>query len=173
MLLFTRSTNLEWPEGKALELMDFRVLQLRMRVHEMLQAYKSFKTLMSGAVVPRDMSAEQASAFAETLRDSVDVSSVVLAGHSFGGATCLRAYDKMPVPVTHILGLDPWFEPLILGEKKYGFEWPKAPPTLVINSQGFTEWKEVWPGEKRICSIIGATLVTIGGLGRELNSWCK
>lgn len=168
MLLFTRSTNLEWPEGGALELMDFRVLQLRMRVHEMQQAYKAFKTLLSGGVVPQGMDTEQASSFSESLRASVDVSSVILAGHSFGGATCLRSYDKMPVPVTRVLGLDPWFEPLILGEEKYGYEWPKPPHTLVINSQGFTEWKEVWPGEKRICATLGATLVTIGGLGREL-----
>lgn len=172
-LLFTRSTNLTWPEDGALELMDFRVLQLRMRVHEVQQAYKTFKTLLSGEVVPEGMDAEQASAFSEALRDSVDTSSVILAGHSFGGATCLRSYDKMPVPVTHVLGLDPWFEPLILGEEKYGFTWPKPPPTLVINSQGFTEWKEVWPGEKRICATLGATLVTIAGLGRKLSSWLR
>lgn len=171
-LLFTRSTNLTWPEDGALELMDFRVLQLRMRVHEVQQAYKTFKTLLSGSVVPEGMDAEQASAFSEALRDSVDTSSVILAGHSFGGATCLRSYDKMPVPVTHVLGLDPWFEPLMLGEEKYGFTWPKPPPTLVINSQGFTEWKEVWPGEKRICATLGATLVTIAGLGRKLFSSC-
>lgn len=170
MLLFTRSTNLTWPEDGALELMDFRVLQLRMRVHEMQQAYKSFQKLLNGTVVPQGMDAEQVSAFSDALRDSVDMSSVVLAGHSFGGATCLQSYDKMPVPVTHVLALDPWFEPLILGEEKYGFKWPKPPPTLVINSQGFTEWKEVWPGEKRICATLGATLVTIGGLGRKFKA---
>lgn len=170
VMLFTRSTDLTWEgrEGEHKELMDFRVQQLRMRVHEVQQAYAAFQSVLGGQVAPAGMDAEAAAAFSAGLRASVDTSSVILAGHSFGGATILRAYDSMPVRVTHLLALDPWFEPLARGEETAGYTWPPAPPTLVINSQGFTEWKEVWPAQKRICAELGATLVTIGGLDREL-----
>ena len=43
---------------------------------------------------------------------SIDTSQIVLAGHSFGGATSIKAANELPKPPKAVLLLDPWFFPL-------------------------------------------------------------
>ena len=43
---------------------------------------------------------------------SIDTSQLVLAGHSFGGATSIKAANDLPSPPKAVLLLDPWFFPL-------------------------------------------------------------
>ncbi|KAI0959683.1 hypothetical protein AcW1_004440 [Taiwanofungus camphoratus] len=90
---------------------------------------------------------------------------VSLVGHSFGGATVLSILSNPPpflpagdmsdqtaslarlaaLPVTHVLALDPWLEPLPSPGPAPHAEATRdarAPKILVVNSEEFTLWKD-------------------------------
>ena len=74
--------------------------------------------------------------------------------------------DVSPIPVSHGLVLDPWLEPLPSPgpEPFIGRHSPsKHPKLMVINSEGFTLWKDHF---KRVEQVVpawpGSTLLTIG-----------
>ncbi|KAJ3538581.1 hypothetical protein NM688_g6497 [Phlebia brevispora] len=95
---------------------------------------------------------------------------ICLAGHSFGAATLLTLLTHPPpllgtqkfpqLPVTHVIALDPWLEPLpspgpapLRVESSFSSQ-PRLPPELlVINSETFTLWKEHFPKLEDIVNI--------------------
>lgn len=106
--------------------MTLRSLQLDIRVHELYATYRSFKTLVTkgGAALPGlVMSAgsgpvpkEEAFPFLDTYfgAERVDVDTVDLVGHSFGGGTVIWALERSipegeeKLPVNKAVALDPW-----------------------------------------------------------------
>lgn len=104
--------------------MTLRSLQLDIRVHELYATYTSFRSLITrgpaslpglvmsagSGLVPKADAAE----FLQALRGKVDVDSLDLVGHSFGGGTILWALQRdVPegeekLPVKKAVALDPW-----------------------------------------------------------------
>ncbi|KAG6854880.1 hypothetical protein C0991_012070 [Blastosporella zonata] len=126
---------------------------------------------------------------------------VTLAGHSFGGCTVLSILSSNPpqqylhIPITHVLILDPWLEPLpfpgpvpisqspaelvaqstpatelALDRTESGRD-SRLPQMLVINSETFTLWKDHYA---RLESVVkawepeGGRLLTLGTVQKFL-----
>ncbi|KAF7967934.1 hypothetical protein HWV62_32517 [Athelia sp. TMB] len=101
--------------------MPLRTDQLAMRRAEVYAAYDAFRALVDPAHTPLHAvhTAEEDRVDLKSWEGGVQAGAVVvLAGHSFGGATVLSILANPPpaqharIPVTHALALDPWLEPL-------------------------------------------------------------
>lgn len=75
----------------------------------------------------------------------LDLQSVFLVGHSFGGCTVAEAQRHIKRPFPSALILDPWTEPMSEGGP------PIQQPLFAINSETFTVWQESFDKLKRIC----------------------
>lgn len=81
---------IRWECGEQTSLLDFRSLQLQLRVREVYETYHTFKRIVSGDLVPtvHDTDATgRGVSFLASLRARVELDKVALTGHSFGGAT--------------------------------------------------------------------------------------
>ena len=158
--------------------------------------YESFKALESGKVDDLDVrgcSGAQKREWAETFRDKVDTTEVTLTGHSFGGGTLvshlrttafsarltltlpflqLHLLQNPPpsgytaLPVDKAIALDPWLDPL--PQPSATSKPPiSPPPILVINSPGFTIWKNHFQSLIDIIRPINGELITLTGSNRK------
>jgi len=91
----------------------------------------------------------------KNFQNKLDTKNLFSLGHSFGSATMislLRSFSissSTPNPFKNALLLDPWLEPFYRSDsdEKFGSR-PQAPlktPLYVINSQGFTVWRNHFP----------------------------
>ncbi|ORX94096.1 hypothetical protein K493DRAFT_337969 [Basidiobolus meristosporus CBS 931.73] len=119
----------------------FRREQLLFRVTEIQQIIQRLERLNRGLGVddnnpPTDMEAQ--------FQNRLDLSNVVMAGHSFGAATAIETLRVEKSFFKCGVLLDPWV--FALEHTTDNWRGPLVPtldqPVLVINSEGFTEWKE-------------------------------
>ncbi|KEP55677.1 platelet-activating factor acetylhydrolase [Rhizoctonia solani 123E] len=142
--LYLQTDEINWeeqPTGK----LPLRVDQLKFRIREIYEAFKSFKGVVQGGrgdTAPMDTFSNW-----DSFRDQVDCSKVMLAGHSFGGATSLSLLSNPPpeghsqLPIEGVVLLDPWMDALPLpGTLPIAYE--ARPPLLIMNSEPFTLWSE-------------------------------
>ncbi|KAF8709314.1 Platelet-activating factor acetylhydrolase, isoform II, partial [Rhizoctonia solani] len=142
--LYFQNDDISWeeqPKGK----LPLRVEQLKFRIREIYESYESFKHIVQGNrgdTVSMDNFSDW-----DSFKDQVDFSKILLTGHSFGGATSLSLLSSPPpeghnqLPIDKVVLLDPWMDPLPLpGTLPVAYE--TRPPLLIMNSEGFTLWKE-------------------------------
>ncbi|KAF8760316.1 Glutaminyl-tRNA synthetase, non-specific RNA binding region part 1 [Rhizoctonia solani] len=144
--LYFQNDDISWeeqPKGK----LPLRVEQLKFRIREIYESYESFKHIVQGNrgdTVSMDNFSDW-----DSFKDQVDFSKILLTGHSFGGATsvCPVYLNRSPpeghnqLPIDKVVLLDPWMDPLPLpGTLPVAYE--TRPPLLIMNSEGFTLWKE-------------------------------
>lgn len=175
--LYVREKDLIWTSDNEKTMLNFRQQQLTFRRHEIYLAFRSFKQLIQDGYQGSSHGLQSID------KNSIDWSSwssdddtkavecekdVLLAGHSFGGATVFTILStdppadiSAPIPVHKALILDPWLEPI-------PSPGPCPPPQgsgdalpqlLVINSEKFSLWKDhfarligvvqAWEPEKR------------------------
>ncbi len=116
--------------------------------------------------------------FLDGWKDKVDMENITLIGHSFGGGTLLHLLQSPPpssfssIPIKRVIALDPWIEPLPTPalETKEG-EKIKV-DLLVINSEGFTLWKDHFGKVLEIVKGSGGSLVSVVGCDRESSEDC-
>ncbi|KIJ70137.1 hypothetical protein HYDPIDRAFT_77500 [Hydnomerulius pinastri MD-312] len=160
--LYIKEADLVWPpEHPPAEcnILSFRGDQLAFRRREIYHAFAAIRTLVDNG------HQESAGGLHTIDGSSIDWSSwtsigsekpiqceenVVLAGHSFGGATVLSILSNDPpenepfIPTQKALILDPWLEPLPSPGPlpHHTFREHALPRILVINSENFTLWKD-------------------------------
>ncbi|KAF8681161.1 Platelet-activating factor acetylhydrolase, isoform II [Rhizoctonia solani] len=142
--LYFQNDDISWeeqPKGK----LPLRVEQLKFRIREVYESYESFKHIVQGNRGDT-VSMDNFSGW-DSFKDQVDFSKILLTGHSFGGATSLSLLSSPPpeghnqLPIDKVVLLDPWMDPLPLpGTLPVAYE--TRPPLLIMNSEGFTLWKE-------------------------------
>ncbi|KAG2156227.1 tRNA synthetases class I, catalytic domain-containing protein [Suillus clintonianus] len=179
--LYVKEKDLIWTSDDENTMDKFREQQLAFRRHEIYLAFRSFKQLVQDGY-------QGSSHGLQTIDDkTIDWSSwtsgddskavecdkdVLLAGHSFGGATVATkqftilstdppADVSAPIPVHKALILDPWLEPIPSPGPCPPPQGPgdALPQLLVINSERFSLWKDhftrlidvvqAWEPEKR------------------------
>ncbi|KAG9085564.1 hypothetical protein FS749_004325 [Ceratobasidium sp. UAMH 11750] len=168
--LYIQAKELSWDNEPTTNL-PIRKDQLVFRIREIYEAFASFKSIVDGN---QDTTVSMGSFnYWDSLKGQVDCSKVFLTAHSFGGATSLSLLSSPPpeghpqLPIEKVVLLDPWLDPLPL-PGTLPVAYPDRPPLLIMNSEGFTLWKEHfemleqlvidWRQQKHEC----ATLVTIG-----------
>jgi len=106
-----------------------------MRVAELEEVLKAFKRLENGESMASYVRTKLDLTKSESLRH-IDTDNLILAGHSFGGATVFTAVQHPAfAKVSHAIALDPWIEPV-----KQDRAENYSTPLLVINSEPFTVW---------------------------------
>jgi platelet-activating factor acetylhydrolase len=125
-------------EKKATDGIRLRHEQLEIRLAEITALLRHIETLDNFGRV--DDNALQGTkgcpkAFDWSLwRDRLDCGDMVIAGHSFGAASAIEAITSNPhTPFKRAVLLDPWVDPLDLKKTT-------EIPTLIVNSQAFSDW---------------------------------
>ncbi|KAF9453028.1 hypothetical protein P691DRAFT_659435 [Macrolepiota fuliginosa MF-IS2] len=126
-IVYLREADVFWENGGPPKdhPMPWRGEQLAFRHHEIHVAYEAFQKFVTGAQIeidtidgdPFDKASWSSLA---TSGDSIikHHEEIILAGHSFGGATALSLLATKPVenyqriPISKVVVLDPWLEPL-------------------------------------------------------------
>ncbi|KAG2369618.1 platelet-activating factor acetylhydrolase, isoform II-domain-containing protein [Suillus spraguei] len=180
-LYYIREKDLIWPSDDEQTMVNFRRQQLDFRRHEIYFAFRSFKQLIQDGYQGLNHGLQSIDEkFIDWSSWSSDVDSktveceknVLLAGHSFGGATVATvqftilstdppADVSTPIPIHKALILDPWLEPIPSPGPCPPPQGPgdTLPQLLVINSEKFSLWKDhfarlidvvqAWEPEKR------------------------
>lgn len=175
--LYVREKDLIWTSDDEKTMVNFRQQQLAFRRHEIYLAFRSFKQLVRNGYQGSNRGLQSID------KKSIDWSSwssdgdtkavecekdVLLAGHSFGGATVFTILStdppadvSAPIPIHKALILDPWLEPIPSPGPCPPPQGPgdALPQLLVINSEKFSLWKDhfarligvvqAWEPEKR------------------------
>ncbi|KII94903.1 hypothetical protein PLICRDRAFT_47906 [Plicaturopsis crispa FD-325 SS-3] len=188
--LYLQDTDIVWGKDTSSDsdsnTLPLRTDQLTLRRHEISLAYSAFLALSKHD--PKSVDGKAPSDLRTWGDAPVDWGSwgasrvqcdedVALSGHSFGGATVLSilsnppAHDHIHIPVTKALVLDPWLEPIASpGPSPYAAsssagetQLQNMPRMLVINSEGFTLWKDHFERLKGVVNGWGpaARLVTV------------
>ncbi|PSR74969.1 hypothetical protein PHLCEN_2v9383 [Hermanssonia centrifuga] len=178
--LYIKPDDVTYPEGGTKGRFAFRDDQLLFRRLELYIAYTYFRNLtqFSGELTsessplnsmhtvdgpwsidsdkrPQDKAFWNSWTKTNSLKVQCD-EDIILAGHSFGGATVLSILSHPPptlgderfssIPITRAIAFDPWLEPLPSpGPQPSHTEpsSPREPPILlVVNSEGFTLWDD-------------------------------
>ncbi|ORX38310.1 platelet-activating factor acetylhydrolase, isoform II-domain-containing protein [Kockovaella imperatae] len=169
ILHYVKQDDLVWDESNHGTLEKFRTSQLDFRIREIYECLHSFRQLVDGNSDKKDILGLDESArgeWIESFRDRIETDQLYLTGHSFGGGTILYTLQTPPpeghasLPVKKAIMLDPWLEPLPIPSPS-GHAPPHTPPTLVINSPGFTIWKGHFPRLVNIVKGMGGNLVTL------------
>lgn len=158
--LYVREKDLIWTSDDEKTMVDFRQQQLAFRRHEIYLAFRSFKQLIQDGYQgsshglqsidkkPIDWSSWSSDVDTKAVECDKDV---LLAGHSFGGATIFTILStdppvdvSAPIPVHKALILDPWLEPIPSPGPCPPPQGPgdALPQLLVINSEKFSLWKD-------------------------------
>ncbi|THH12485.1 hypothetical protein EW146_g7650 [Bondarzewia mesenterica] len=182
--LYIQPEDVVWDKGAQPEdsNMALRAEQLEFRRREVYTAYRAFRGLVDdgerGALQSIDGPAVDWESWKGIARCD---DNIALAGHSFGGATVFDILSNPPpdddgdddassLPISHALALDPWLEPIPSpGPQPLSSARVRHPKMLVINSEGFTLWKEhfdrlqdivrAWDGG-RLLTFVGARHVS-------------
>ncbi|GAA5968682.1 hypothetical protein JCM8115_003679 [Rhodotorula mucilaginosa] len=119
---YIRPEHLSWPEGKQpLTSLEFRAVQLEMRLAEVTETLRLLERLHSGegadvARMNRRRSRDsQAEEWLPAWRDRLDLTEdITMAGHSFGGATAIQVLraGATAFPFRRGIALDPWADPI-------------------------------------------------------------
>ncbi|OXB35727.1 hypothetical protein LQV05_005837 [Cryptococcus neoformans] len=178
VLYYTGVDDISWAEGEEHPVTHARTLQLDIRTREVYEAYHSFKRLLSHggdlSIKIEGLEGDGRQSWIDSLKGKVDVDDLRLTGHSFGGGTILHLLQTPPpstllpsLPAKQAISLDPWLEPLPAPSDILQTPFSSSmPPTLVINSAGFTEWPEHW--EKLVEIMKGkGILITMIGIGHQ------
>ncbi|ADV23587.1 1-alkyl-2-acetylglycerophosphocholine esterase [Cryptococcus gattii Ru294] len=178
MLYYTGVDDISWAEGEEHPVTHARTLQLDIRTREVYEAYHSFKRLLSHegdlSIKIEGLEGDVRQSWIDSMKGKVDFDDLKLTGHSFGGGTILHLLQTPPpsnllpsLPAKQAIALDPWLEPLPTpSDILQPATSSSMPPTLVINSAGFTEWPEHW--EKLVDMMKGkGILVTMIGIGHQ------
>lgn len=175
-LQYIRHSELDWSDEEDSTLTRFRTLQLDIRLREVYETYQSFRRLLSPAgnesMIINDMTESRMEEWIASFRDEVDLESLSLTGHSFGGSTVIDLLNSrppegfQPLPVKNVIALDPWLDPLPAPSVSTRGE-PHMPPMLIINSTGFTTWSEHFDRLKTIVDQAGGSLITILGSNHQ------
>ncbi|KAG8745764.1 hypothetical protein FRC10_007025 [Ceratobasidium sp. 414] len=142
--LYIQAKELSWDNEPTTKL-PIRKDQLVFRIREIYEAFASFKSTVNGNQ-DATVSMEPFNHW-DSLKGQVDCSKVFLTGHSFGGATLLSLLSSPPpeghsqLPIEKVVLLDPWLDPLPL-PGTLPVAYGDRPPLLIMNSEGFTLWKE-------------------------------
>lgn len=174
--LYVREKDLIWTSDDEKTMINFRQQQLAFRRHEIYLAFRSFKQLIQDGYQGSShglQSIDKKSIDWSSWSSDVDTKAVecdkdvLLAGHSFGGATVFTILStdpppdvSAPIPVHKALILDPWLEPIPSpGPSPPQGPGDTLPQLLVINSEKFSLWKDhfarligvvqAWEPEKR------------------------
>ncbi|KZS98040.1 hypothetical protein SISNIDRAFT_481904 [Sistotremastrum niveocremeum HHB9708] len=156
-LVYVKADEVQWKTKSKLTL---RQHQLLFRVREIYEIYAIFRRFVA-SVENREILALsdgiKISYEWKSWENTVNVDEVVLAAHSFGGATVLSLLSSPPPPghqelsIKKVILLDPWLDPL---------PSPGPLPThtgdfelLILNSEGFTLMKEHF---ERLVDLISA-----------------
>ncbi|GAA5992039.1 hypothetical protein JCM10908_000709 [Rhodotorula pacifica] len=169
---YIRPEHLSWPDGKKpLTSLEFRAVQLEMRLAEVSETLRVLERLNAGegadiARSNRRRSGEKSRVeeWQPAWRDRLDLTEeITMAGHSFGGATAIQVLraGATAFPFRKGIALDPWADPIPpapSSDQLAPTESNPAPttdkkgnggppldivaPLLVINSEAFTLWKE-------------------------------
>ncbi|GAA5872305.1 hypothetical protein JCM3774_003339 [Rhodotorula dairenensis] len=170
---YIRPEHLSWPAGKKpLTSLEFRAEQLEMRLAEVTETLSALQQLDAGngadlARANRRRSFKsRVEEWLPAWKDRLDLTDrVVMAGHSFGGATAIQVLraGSTAFPFRRGIALDPWADPIppapSLSAAGSAFDSPTSSkldpaidptgppldivaPLLVINSETFTLWKE-------------------------------
>ncbi len=166
-----------------------RTLQLEHRsqeLYETLHSFRTFTTSSSPSSLPANFSIatedghphhyDQTKWLSAWTTGIVNTTNdIILAGHSFGGATVLSilqtpppsSWIDTPLSISKAIVLDPWLEPLPTPAPSKDKKDRPEVPLLVINSEGFTLWETHF---KRLVGVVkdcGGSLMTIVGANRE------
>lgn len=159
-ILYTREIDLVWPmdaQPQARSMLSFRRDQLAFRRAEVYHAVNAMTSLIrngynesTGLKTIDDCSIEWSSWSDGSKTKFVECDeNVVLAGHSFGGATVLSILsndppnNQTPIRAHQALILDPWIEPLpVSGTYLTSHYRENTLEMLIINSEPFTLWKD-------------------------------
>jgi platelet-activating factor acetylhydrolase len=124
---------------------EMRKHEVEMRAEEVHEAIVAVRSLVASGhppttLLPAGRTPATAKMDWSSWKDAISVDEdVVLAGHSFGGATVVHSLRALPSAsldaVSHGVVLDPWVEPLPSSSVR---DLPRA--LLAINSPGFTRW---------------------------------
>lgn len=178
VLYYTGVDDISWAEGEEHPVTHARTLQLDIRTREVYEAYHSFKRLLShegdSSLKIEGLEGDVRQSWIDSMKNKIDFDDLRLTGHSFGGGTILHLLQTPPpstllpsLPAKQAIALDPWLEPLPTpSDILQPAPSSSMPPTLVINSAGFTEWSEHW--EKLVDMMKGkGILVTMIGIGHQ------
>lgn len=175
--LYVREKDLIWTSDGEKTMVHFRQQQLAFRRYEIYLAFRSFKQLVQDGYQGSnrglqpidkkfiDWSSWSSDGDTKAIECEKDV---LLAGHSFGGATVFTILStdppadvSAPIPIHKALILDPWLEPIPSPGPCPPPQGPgdALPQLLVINSEKFSLWKDhfarlisvvrAWEPEKR------------------------
>jgi pimeloyl-ACP methyl ester carboxylesterase len=181
--------------------MKYRSQQLSVRTYELLTSIEILLSLLSDpsslaqhttrrsphtpGILSKQPITSLPTSFFSCWTDNVDLNEIWLAGHSFGGGTCLsllsqvweaksQGRDILPekVNVQGVIILDPWLEPLIDSDPNSHQKLLEIKtPMMVINSPGFTAWephfgwlRDLVKGARNGSQEGKAWLVTLGGI---------
>ncbi|WVO14537.1 hypothetical protein L204_102172 [Cryptococcus depauperatus] len=178
VLHYIHADDLVWKQGEEHSAEYGRTLQLDIRTREVYEAYHSFKRLLSPTgdekIRVENLSGGDKVSWVDSFKGKVNLDDLRLAGHSFGGGTILHLLQTpspspsvlTALPVTQAIALDPWLESLPTPSDVISPPSHTLPPLLVINSPGFTEWREHWG---RLVDLVKGrgTLVTMMGIGHQ------
>lgn len=158
--LYVREKDLIWTSDDEKTMINFRQQQLAFRRHEIYLAFSSFKQLVQDGYQGSnhglqsidkkfiDWSSWSSDGDTKAVECEKDV---LLAGHSFGGATVFTILStdppadvSAPIPIHKALILDPWLEPIPSPGPCPPPQGPgdALPQLLVINSEKFSLWKD-------------------------------
>lgn len=190
-----KSVDAETPNHSYDFKIPLRQAQLQIRQAEVYEAYDAFEALVRGEASDGLLLEKELEA--SSWIDNVNVDSIHLGGHrcglspisrpvsasvdgffallySFGGATALHILSNPPpnalprLPIRSVVLLDPWLDPLPPSDDPKLAE-KDLPPSLVINSEGFTLWPDhfsrlagierQWGGESQPRTCWGTTIL--------------
>lgn len=124
----------------------FRMEQLDFRKFEVYTAWDAFKKLAVDGDHSKLTSMDDVMVNWDTFHDNVDFSTVKLAGHSFGGSTHFHILSTppeegfAPLPISHVLFMDPWLLPFPKPGPK-PIELDSKVKILILHSEEFTVHK--------------------------------
>lgn len=198
-IAYVKSDELDWTPDSDPSSTHLRSLQIQIRLSEIYETYYSFCDLLEQPASVSDSKfnkvqirpeegldpINEASSLIRDLKEITDPSSIVLTGHSFGGGSLLhvlrspapKGFDnsasRSKLPVSGAIALDPWIEPLPDAvPPKMGDEptEERGVPLLIINSEGFTLWRDHFQKVLKIAQKAKGNLVSVIGCDRELKS---
>ncbi|THV08375.1 hypothetical protein K435DRAFT_847243 [Dendrothele bispora CBS 962.96] len=181
--------------------LPLRTDQLVIRRHEIYHIFDTFSRFIrcEQGVQLKCVNGEELplSSWTEGSIPPVQLDTIQLAGHSFGGCTLFSILSThppdpyKPLPVTHVLILDPWMDPfpspgpvpITISQKDDDTQSTinnkissgdtngngiihdgtnEIPRMLVINSEGFTLWTDHFARLEFAVKAFGAKLITLG-----------